>query len=523
MTSLPTKTPVWKHLESDASEIKAHSLKSLFINDAHRIEHYNLQFEGISLNYAFQHLTNPILDHLLRLAEEQKVPEWRQKMITGEKINDTEKRAVLHTALRQLSNAPLQMDGRDIVPEIQAAKRRISSIVSSVREGIWRGITGKPIRHIVNIGIGGSDLGPRFVATALEPYISDMKVDFVANADAYAFSSVVKKVNLEETLFIIVSKTFTTQETLLNALTIRRLMTDQFGLEALSKHFIAVTVEAARAKDFGIPAENIVPIWEWIGGRFSLWSAVGLSLAIVLGTQNFDLLLKGAAAMDRHFIETSLKENMPVVMALTAIWNRNFLKTQAHAILPYSERLRELPRYLQQLEMESNGKTATRSHDICDYATAPIVFGEAGTVGQHSFYQLLHQGKAIIPADFVGVVEDDLGYLEHHKVMLANMVAQASALAFGQNVSSSPRDLYEGGRPSNLILIRKVDPYHVGLLLALYEHKIFVEGIIWNLNSFDQPGVELGKKLARQLMSYETNDDLPSKVMKDLYDKISRN
>ncbi len=392
-------------------------------------------------------------------------------------------------------------------------------LVDEVREGIRKGATGKPIRHVVNIGIGGSDLGPRLAVKALSRYASGPQVHFVANADAFDLVSVIGGLDPAETLFVVVSKTFTTQETLLNANTARKWLVDRLGEKAVAQHFIAVSVNEAEVKKFGIDTQRMLPMWDWVGGRFSVWSAVGLSVALAVGMDHFEKMLEGAAIMDEHFLNAPLAQNMPVLMALLGIWNGNFLGAQAQAILPYSERLRDLPRYLQQLEMESNGKSVTRDGHMADYATAPVMFGECGTVGQHSFHQWLHQGSHPTPADFIGVVEDDLTLPEHHRAMQSNMAAQACALAFGQD-ADIPQEKYPGSRPSNILMLDRLDPYHFGMLLALYEHKVFVQGVVWNINSFDQPGVELGKRLAKGIATGATSKNAQGELMARFYERI---
>jgi glucose-6-phosphate isomerase len=397
----------------------------------------------------------------------------------------------------------------------------MAQFANDVREGRWLGTTGKQIRHIVNIGIGGSDLGPRLAVKALTPFAKGPQLHFVANADAFELLNVIGKVDPAETLFVVVSKTFTTQETLLNARTARRWLAGGLGEAAVAKHFVAISANLKEVEKFGIAAANTFPIWDWVGGRYSLWSAVGLGIMLAIGPGHFERMCDGAAAMDEHFRSADFTKNVPVMLALLGIWNRNFLKTSAQAILPYSERLRDFPRYLQQLEMESNGKTVMRYGKPVDYTTAPIIFGECGTVGQHSFHQWLHQGSDIAPADFIGVSSDDLNEPDHHKALLANMVAQATALAFGRLEAASPQEVYPGGRPSNIILLDRLDPFHFGLLIALYEHRTFVEGTLWNLNPFDQPGVELGKKLARALESKNPLSEKESEFMAQLF-RVSR-
>ena len=436
---------------------------------------------------------------LVKLAQQQKLEDARDACSAARKSTSpkTARRCIRRCGRK--GNKPVMVDGRDVMPEIRAVRRRMAQFAKDVREGRWKGATGKPIRHIVNIGIGGSDLGPRLAVRALAPFAKGPKVHFVANADAFELLSVIEPLDPAETLFVIVSKTFTTQETLLNAQTARRWLADKLGETAIAKHFVAVSVNRGEVEKFGISADNMFPIWDWVGGRFSLWSAVGLSIMLAIGPEHFEKMCDGAAAMDQHFLTQPFTQNMPVLLALLGIWNRDFLGCTSQVILPYSERLRDLPRYLQQLEMESNGKSVTRDGKPTGCATAPVIFGECGTVGQHSFHQWLHQGIDRVPADFIGIATDDLNEPAHHQALLANMVAQAGALAFGKPQAPSPHDIYPGGRPSNLILLDRLDPYHFGLLIALYEHKTFTEGVIWNLNSFDQPGVELGKQMAKGL------------------------
>ncbi len=493
-----TSTPAWKALTSHRDALRAKGFGGL-LRDASRVDAFDLSSVGLRLNYAFQNVGGETLSLLAALAAQQGLPKWRKRMFEGDKINATENRAVLHAALRCGDDAPIFINGQDIMPEIRATQNRLAAFVEDVREGKRKGATGKPFRHVVNIGIGGSDLGPRLAAQALRPFSSGLEAHYVANPDAFEMQSVLKNLDPAQTLFIVVSKTFTTQETLLNARMARQWLVDKLGEEAVKRHFVAVSVNAGEVEKFGIYPENMFPIWDWVGGRYSLWSAVGLSVALAVGMEAFRQLLAGAAAMDAHFLTAPLEKNMPVVLALLGIWNRNFLGAASHAVLPYSERLRDLPRYLQQLEMESNGKSVTREGAPVDYDTVPIIFGECGTVCQHSFLQCLHQGTKVVPADFIGVRQDDLDAPENHRVLMSNLAAQMGALAFGQKDAPAPQDVYVGNRPSTLILLEKLDPFHLGVLLALYEHKVFVQGIIWEINSFDQPGVELGKRMAKGL------------------------
>jgi glucose-6-phosphate isomerase len=474
-------------------------MAELFAADPARLERFSLATDGLRLTYAFQKASAETLALLADLAAQQDVALWRTRMFGGDKINVTEDRAVLHTALRHVGTAPVLVDGVDVMPDIHALQTRIAAFVDQIRSGAWTGATGLPLRTIVNIGIGGSDLGPRMATEALQAYVADLDVHFVANADAFEIDGVLKKIDPAQTLFVVVSKTFTTAETLLNARTAREWLVAKLGQEAVAKHFVAVSVNELEVEKFGIPVANMFPMWDWVGGRFSVWSAVGLVLQLAIGTKNFTDFLAGADAMDAHFQTAPLASNMPVMLAMLGIWNRNFLEAPALAVLPYCERLRNFPRYLQQLEMESNGKSVTREGLPVDFETAPVLFGECGTVGQHSFHQWLHQGTTAIPADFIAIATDDLGKTAHHRVVLSNLAAQMGALAFGQKTAASPHDVYPGGRSSNLILLERLDPFHLGMLLALYEHKVFVQGVIWGINSFDQPGVELGKRMAKGL------------------------
>ena len=520
MTSVD-QTPAWQELLKHRDHLKAGHLRDLILADPKRLQTCAIACGGLRLNYALQFVTPKTIELLAKLAHQQKLEHMRACMFAGEKINSTENRAALHTALRQKGNQPVKVDGRDVILEIHATRRRMAEFANGVREGKYKGTTGKAIRHIVNIGIGGSDLGPRLAVKALAPYAKGPTAHFVANADAFELLSVLEHLDPGETLFIVVSKTFATQETLLNAKTARRWLVDKLGEAAVGKHFVAVSANQKEAEKFGLPADHLLPIWDWVGGRYSLWSAVGLAIMLAIGPENFGEMCNGAAAIDEHFSKAPLAENMPVVLALCEIWNRNFLDARTRAVLPYSERLRDLPRYLQQLEMESNGKTVTRGGAKIDYTTAPIVFGDCGTVGQHSFHQLLHQGSDSVPADFIGVVSDDLAHPDHHRALIANMIAQAGALAFGKTHASSPHDVYAGGRPSNIILLDRLDPHNFGMLIALYEHKVFTEGVIWELNSFDQPGVELGKQMASTLEAGKASSGPQSDFLAKLYDSAS--
>jgi glucose-6-phosphate isomerase len=502
--------------------VRARSLESLILSDPNRLQDFEVAVSGLRLNYAFQNVDRETVGLLCALAEQQGLAAWRARMFNAEKINNTENRAVLHTALRRTGASPLPLDGVNVMDDVRATQARIAAFVNSVRTGEWVGATGKKIRAIVNIGIGGSDLGPRMATTALTPFVKGLEPYFVANVDYSELQQILAKVDPETTLFVIVSKTFTTQETLLNARSARQWLVEKLGEAAVARHFVAVSVNRAEVESFGISAANMFPMWDWVGGRYSLWSAVGLSLALAIGNEGFADLLAGAAAMDEHFQTAPLDRNMPVLHALMGVWNRNFLGSPSLAVLPYCERLRDLPRYLQQLEMESNGKSATRDGRRVDYDTVPALFGDCGTVGQHSFHQCLHQGSTIIPADFIVASYDDFARPDHHRALLSNAVAQMGALAFGRKDSPVANEIYEGDRPTSLLALDRLDPFRLGLLLALYEHKTFTQGIIWELNSFDQPGVELGKKMAKGLESPQAAGGQTGAVLQTVFSSLFR-
>jgi len=483
-------TPAWALLRSHRAVFDAQNLKDLLRNDPVRKQKLCVSCEGLEIDFSRNHITDETLSLFEKLADERQLPLWRDRLFAGEKINTTEGRAVLHTALR----------GASAPPEVAKLHHQMETFVQAVHDGSFHGFTGRKFTHVVNIGIGGSDLGPRLVAKALRPLRGAPEIRFVSNVDAADLHAALQGLNPATTLFIVVSKTFTTQETLLNAQTAKRWLTAVFGEAAVAHHFVAVSTNDEALSAFGIPPENRFPMWDWVGGRFSVWSSVGLAAALSIGWPAFRSFLDGAAAMDRHFQTAPLAQNLPMLLALTGLWYRNFWHSAAHAILPYAERLRELPRYLQQLEMESNGKCVTRDGEPVAYATAPVIFGECGSVGQHSFHQWLHQGTDVTPADFLGIREDGEAEPEHHRVLMANLVAQTEALMRG-HVGEDLAHTNPGNRPSTTIWLDRLDPYHLGLLLALYEHKVFVQGVIWGINSFDQFGVELGKKLAKEALS----------------------
>jgi glucose-6-phosphate isomerase len=497
------ETPARQALQHHAATIKPQSLATLATASG-RLAACELACDGLRLNFGLNHVTPETLRLLVALAEARDVTGWRARMARGEKINTSENRAALHMALRQKDDTPVTVDGVNIVTDIRRTRERLRDITARVRDGRYKGASGKAMRHVVNVGIGGSDLGPRMAVRALSSYADGPQAHFVANADAFELDAVRRRLDPAETLFIIVSKTFSSLETTLNAQAARSWIAEKLGPDAVRAHFLAVTTNAPAARDFGIADDHIFPLWDWVGGRFSLWSAVGLIIEMTIGSDHFQKLLDGAAAMDRHFMTVPLAQNLPAIFGLLGIWSRNFLQRPALAILPYSERLRDLPRYLQQLEMESNGKSVMRDGQPVDVPTAPIVFGECGTVGQHGFHQWLHQGTDIITADFIAVAHE-AERPETQEALLSNLAAQASAMAFGRADTTHPENRHPGNRGSNLIVIDRLDPYHLGLLLALYEHKVFVESVVWGINAFDQPGVEYGKQLARSIGQKSSN------------------
>ncbi len=509
----------WQRLTGQAMQTKDTHLRQLFEADSKRGEKFSLKVGDIYLDYSKNHLNDDTLSLLLELAEKRRVSEQRGAMFTGEKINTTENRAVLHTALRDLSSGPVFVDDEDVMSGIKEVLDHMSDFAHSVRDGQWLGHTGMPIKNIVNIGIGGSDLGPVMVTEALHFYAKrDLHMHFVSNIDGTHIEETLRDLDPTETLFIIASKTFTTDETMTNAKTARGWVLHQLKDEsAIAKHFVAVSTNESEVKKFGINPDNMFAFWDWVGGRYSLTSAIGLSIMLSIGPKHFRELLGGFEKMDTHFKTAPLSRNMPVLLALIGIWNTNFLGAENEAILPYEQYLHRFPAYLQQANMESNGKSVTKQGERVDYTTGPIIWGEPGTNGQHAFYQLIHQGTRLVPCDFIGFAQslnDPDGTGAHHRKLIANMFAQSKALAFGKTadevrVTDIPEELvqhkvFEGNRPSNTLLLTKLTPDTLGQLIALYEHKIFVQGVIWDIDSFDQWGVELGKVLA-----------------KDLYEKIS--
>ncbi|MDH6153638.1 MULTISPECIES: glucose-6-phosphate isomerase [Paraburkholderia] len=493
-----TQSPAWRALAEHREDMAHVSIADLFMQDCERFERFSLEAAGIFVDYSKNLITTGTLDLLGALARQAGVEERRHAMFAGERVNTTENRPVLHVALRERRRTPILVDGKDVVPDVFAVLAKMRRFTDAVREGAWRGHTGRAITDVVNIGIGGSDLGPRMVCEALKPHgDKGLTMHFVSNVDGADIAEVLQSVDLETTLFVISSKTFTTRETLLNARTARNWLLSSGAPEsAVAQHFVAVSTHADAVAAFGIDPDNMFEFWDWVGGRYSLWSAIGLPVALQIGMDAFEALLGGAHAMDRHFAEAPLKQNLPVVLALIGIWYTNFFGANSQLIAPYDRYLHRLPAYLQQLDMESNGKSVTLSGERVDYATGPVIWGEPGTNGQHAFFQLLHQGTAPIPADFIACMQPQHALDVHHDVLLANCFAQTEALMNGLQVAGQPHRSFDGNRPTNTICMDRLEPATFGALLALYEHKVFVQGIIWNINSFDQWGVELGKKLA---------------------------
>lgn len=521
-----TQTPAWTRLSQSRDRLAKTHLRELFAADPQRFENFSRQTNELLLDFSKQRLDDEVLDALVTLAEDTEVPSWRERLFAGEKINVSEERAVLHPALRHLEETPFPSAAHDVMPAVREVRAQMAVIVEKLRSGSWKGYSGETIRHVVNIGIGGSDLGPKMATRALSAFAHPgLHVHYVSNLDGAHLAPLLETLDPRSTLFIIASKTFTTQETMINAASARNWMLAHTGTEAsLAKHFVAVSAHPERAAEFGIPPAQVLPMWDWVGGRYSLWSAVGLPLAISIGMSGFERLLAGAQAMDQHFCQAPLKDNLPVLLALLGIWNTNFLGAHTSAIVPYNESLRHLPGYLQQLEMESNGKTVNRDGQPLTCPANPIVWGEIGANGQHAFFQLLHQGGWLVPCDFIATALSDYPLPGHQAPLLANCFAQSAALAFGKTEDEArteldtaklsamqrdallPHKVFAGNQPSTTLLLPRLDPYHLGLLLALYEHKVFVQGVIWGINSFDQWGVELGKQLASRVLPVLNGD-----------------
>lgn len=520
----PSVTEAWKKLDIHAAEMKKVHLRSLFANDPLRFESFS-QMEGeLLFDYSKNIISATTLSLLNELALECSLPSAIEAMFAGEKINMTENRSVLHTALRNFSGEPVMADGQNVMPEIKRVLAQMKNICQKVHNGEWKGYTGKRIKHIVNIGIGGSDLGPVMVTEALKPYwIDGISVHFVSNVDGTHIAECLKVIEADETIFLIASKTFTTQETMTNAHTAREWFLGKAGDPLhVAKHFVALSTNEKAVTEFGIDKANMFEFWDWVGGRYSLWSAIGLSIALTIGYDNFEMLLKGAHHMDLHFRYKPFVENIPVKMALIGIWYVNFMGAQSEAILPYDQYLHRFAAYFQQGNMESNGKSVDRNGKRIGYASGPVIWGEPGTNGQHAFYQLIHQGTLLIPCDFIAPAISHNPIGDHHDKLLSNFFAQTEALMNGKTKEEaeaelnkltpaerdalSPFKVFEGNKPTNSFLVKKIDPFELGKLIAAYEHKIFVQGVIWNIFSFDQWGVELGKQLANKILP-ELQDD----------------
>lgn len=517
----PTRTESWQRLEEHFEEVKDLHMRHLFEEDPKRFRRFSIRFgDEILVDFSKNRMTQETFELLISLARECKLQEAVKSMFSGEAINETEGRAVLHTALRNLSGEPVLLQGRDVMPQVRSVLEKMKLFSEDVQTGRWLGYTGKPIKAIVNIGIGGSDLGPRMVARCLRPYaLSELSVHFVSNVDGAEILQTLEGLNPETTLFMISSKSFTTQETMTNALTARKWFLDKAGDQNyVARHFVAISTQTDKVKAFGIDAENMFEFWDWVGGRFSLWSAIGLSVACYIGFERFQELLLGAHEMDIHFRNTPLERNIPVILALISIWYNNFFGTQTEAVIPYDQSMERFPSYLQQASMESNGKGLDRDGRRISYQSAPILWGEPGTNGQHAFFQLLHQGTRLVPADFLAPALSNYPVGRHHEILLSNFLAQTEALMKGKSLEEVKKEMagqgfsaqeierlapyrsFEGNRPSNTILFRKLTPKVLGSLIAMYEHKIFVQGVIWNIFSFDQWGVELGKQLAGKIL-----------------------
>lgn len=519
-TTDPTQTESWVKLQEHFKQNEGMKIKTLFDEDPQRFERYSLWFEDILVDYSKNLISDDTLNLLIDLAKEMQVQESVEQMFSGTKINQTENRAVLHVALRNRSNTPIFVDGEDVMPSVNEVLAKMKTFSEKVISGEWKGYTGESITDIVNIGIGGSDLGPVMVTEALRPFWKEgMSVHFVSNVDGTHIAETFKKIKPESTLFLIASKSFTTQETMTNAFTAREWLLKHAKDEAaVAKHFAALSTNAEKVKEFGIAAENMFEFWSWVGGRYSLSSAIGLSIACTIGFDNFEALLEGFHAMDQHFKNAPLEQNLPVILALIGIWYNNFHGAETEAILPYDQYLHRFPAYFQQGNMESNGKYIGRDGKVVSYQTGPIVWGEPGTNGQHAFYQLIHQGTKMIPCDFIASAQSHNPIGDHHEKLLANFFAQPEALMAGKSESTVVEELqkngktteeieylksfkvFQGNKPTNAILLKKLTPRSLGSLIALYEHKIFTQGVIWNIFSFDQYGVELGKQLAKKIL-----------------------
>ena len=521
-----TESKVWLALNKHYETIKHVHMREMFEADKERFTKYSLKLNDILYDYSKNRINDETIKLLLQLAEELDLSSWIKKMFQGEAINHTENRAVLHTALREQGNDPILIDGKDIIPEIKQEREKVKQLAEKIRTRQWRGVTNQAITDVVNIGIGGSHLGPLMVTEALRSYsLHDINIHFVSNIDENHINDTLEYLNPETTFFIIASKTFTTQDTMVNAETARQWYINKIGNDKyINRHFSAVTSNVKLAKEFGVAEENIFKMWDWVGGRYSLWSAIGLSIVIAIGSKCFDELLEGAYEVDQHFKNTPLAKNIPVIMGLLGVWYNNFFEAQSMAVLPYDQHSHRFPAYLQQADMESNGKYVDHTGHEVDYTTGPIIFGEIGIAAQHAFFQLLHQGTKLIPADILAPVTTFKCIPRHHRALMSNVFAQTEALMRGKTEEEAkleleaegfdtkqindllPYKIFPGNRPTSTFLFDRLDPKTLGMIIALYEHKIFVQGIVWNLNSFDQWGVELGKQLANNIL-HELNDN----------------
>jgi len=532
----PTKTASWKQLQNHFEGLKGVHMKDLFAQDRNRADKFTIKWEDFYLDYSKNRITEETLIGLIKLAEEVKLKDAIDCQFSGEIINQTEGRAVLHPALRAPENAVFKVNGVNVMPEVYQVKHKIKAFTNQVVNGELKGFTGKAFTNIVNIGIGGSDLGPAMVVEALQFYKNHLTTHFVSNVDGDHVNEVIKNLDPETTLFVVVSKTFTTQETLSNANTLKDWFLQSANEEAIAKHFVAVSTNIEKVKAFGIDTNNIFPMWDWVGGRFSLWSAVGLSISLSVGYDNFNSLLSGAHKMDTHFKNTSFNKNIPVILALISVWYNNFFNAESEAIIPYSQYMNQFATYLQQGIMESNGKSVDRNGNPVDYQTGTIIWGEPGTNSQHAFFQLMHQGTKLIPADFIGFVKSLHGNQDHQDKLTSNFLAQTEALLNGKtkdeviNEGTSnkliPFKVFQGNKPTNTLFINKLTPESLGKLIAMYEHKIFVQGIIWNIFSYDQFGVELGKQLANKILkefgsSDISNHDSSTANLLEFYKKLT--
>jgi glucose-6-phosphate isomerase len=515
----PLNLAEWQSLERHYADLKFVSMREQFVLDSSRFERFSVKSGDLLLDYSKNRITQETIDKLIQLAEVVSLPDHIESLFKGEKINHTEDRAVLHIALRNRSNTPIYVDGEDVMPKVNAVLAHMKTFCDKVHSGEWTGYTGKRITDIVNIGIGGSDLGPAMICDALEPYgVPGMSVHFVSNVDGTDLSTTLEKLNPETTIFVIASKTFTTQETITNATSARAGFLKSASQEDVAKHFVAVSTNAEAVSEFGIDTENMFEFWDWVGGRYSLWSAIGLPIALYVGMNNFEKLLDGGHTMDNHFRNQPFHKNIPVIMGMLGVWYINFFKAFTHAIVPYDHSMIRFPSHMQQLDMESNGKYINRAGQRISYRTGPVIWGTPGTNGQHAYFQLIHQGTQLIPVDFILPVNSHYPEVDHQSILLANGLAQAEALMKGKTAEEVraelvkegyegtaleallPHKVFPGNRPSNILLFPKLTPEMLGQLVAMYEHKVFVQGVIWNINSFDQWGVELGKQLAKAIL-----------------------